>query len=914
MNKKVVKTIGVLLLLTAVAVSQVPVSDVEAVSTTSDFQMDGSTLIRYSGTAEVVSIPDDVTAIAEEAFSGNDNLVKVTIDGKVKSIGYGAFSNCNNLRTVVVGNRVESIDTAAFSNNSQLKHVSLGANVGRLGSGVFAGCSNLSDLTVSADNNRLFMEDGILYGKNHEKLYLMLPTSSREELSIPNDVKEIMGYAFWGNHSLKKVSIGSGLYEVPAYAFSNCMNLIQVDIPLPVRSVGAKAFEDCVSLKQITIPESVTNIHETAFDGCPQVTFSAAAGTYGADYAQQRKSTQVEEVEYEDVQNAHTIQEEQISVTSAGEAAPTAGATQAPETTQAPEMTQEPETQESLSATPQPTNGQIQEETETVENRILLGQSSIVTNHALVFIDNGKANVRQGTVSAAPVDLSQMTSTETNMDETSTDKVQVRNLLADNAEKGKSFPKYTVVNQKIASQAYYQDEQLTNFEFPEGITEIGEFAFARSNLESITIPEGVTKIGYGAFYHCDHLKEVHLPDTVTEIEEYAFAKTPFMESGNTAPGSFLIVGDGILIGYQGGDSIINIPGGVKQIADGVFKDHMGITAVNLPDTVTVIGEEAFQGCKNLATVNGGKELITIKAGAFQGCPLSTVTISDTVQEIGLAAFDLDGGTDTVTFLGTELPELIMGNSSSRINHVEERTYAFGSIGKAIIPVDAESLDGTILEDGQYGFHGRIYDEGNQFRQQNTGIREKESGEDIITVDGSEQSFVLRVEKSTDAAERITAAYGELYGGRKPVNLEAYDISLFDDSGTIPITRLGKQSAKISIPMPDKVKKDNLHVVTLDQDGQMEAVPYQMEEKEGASYITFLANHFSPYGIYNYEGIGGSAVVQNGKAVIAGTGNKDNTPDTGDFLHPKWFLTIGLVALAVLCFLYKGKQRTSGIIY
>ena len=908
MNKKVAKTIGVLLLLTAVAVSQVPVSDVEAVSTTSDFQMDGSTLIRYSGTAEVVSIPDDVTAIAEEAFSGNDNLVKVTIDGKVKSIGYGAFSNCDNLRTVVVGNRVESIDTAAFSNNSQLKHVSLGANVGRLGSGVFAGCSNLSDLTVSTDNNRLFMEDGILYGKNHEKLYLMLPTSSREELSIPNDVKEIMGYAFWGNHSLKKVSIGSGLYEVPAYAFSNCMNLIQVSIPLPVRSIGAKAFEDCVSLKQITIPESVTNIHETAFDGCPQVTISAAAGTYGADYAQQRKSTQVEEVEYEDVQSAHTIQEEQVSVTSAAKAAPTAG------TTQAPEMAQEPETQESPSATPQPANSQIQEETEMVENRILLGQSSIVTNRALVFIDNGKANVRQGTENAAPVDLSQMTSTETNMDETSTDKVQVRNLLADNAEKGKSFPKYTVVNQKIASQAYYQDEQLTNFDFPEGITEIGEFAFARSNLESITIPEGVTKIGYGAFYHCDNLKEVHIPDTVTEIEEYAFAKTPFMERGNTSTGQFLIVGDGILIGYQGGDSIINIPGGVKQIADGVFKDHMGITAVNLPDTVTVIGEEAFQGCKNLATVNGGNELIAIKAGAFQGCPLSTVTISDTVQEIGLAAFDLDGGTDTVTFLGIELPGLIMGNSSSRINHVEERTYAFGSIGKAIIPVGAESLDGTILEDGQYGFRGRIYDEDNQFRQQNTGIQEKESREDMITVDGSEQSFVLRVEKSTDAAERIAAAYGELYGGREPVNLEAYDISLFDYSGTIPITRLGKQSAKISIPMPDQAKNDNLHVVTLDQDGQMEAVPYQIEEKQGASYITFSANHFSPYGIYNYEGIGGSAVVQNGKAVIVGTGKKDNTPDTGDFLHPKWFLTIGLVALAVLCFLYKGKQRTSGIIY
>ena len=907
MNRKIVRTIGVLLLLTAIVVSQVPVSDVEATSTASDFQMDGTTLIRYSGTAEVVSIPDDVTAIAEEAFSGNDNLVKVTIDGKVKDIGYGAFANCDNLRTVIVGDRVENISTAAFSNNPRLTHVSLGANVGKLGSGVFAGCESLSDLKVSSANTKLFMEDGILYGKNHEKLYLLLPTSQKEVLNISNDVKEVMGYAFWGNNTLKNVTLGSGLYEVPAYAFSNCMNLTQVTIPLPLRSIGAKAFEDCVSLKEVQIPESVTNIHETAFDGCPNVTINAAAGTYAADYGLELKKSQIDEVEYEDVQNASTVQGEQLTTSS--DAAPTASAAAGNETTPSAEAS------ETMSPEPQPTQAQLVEETETVENKILLGQSSIVTNRALIFIDNGKANVRQGNVPTTTVDLSQMSASQSEPSSTSSDasdsNEQVRNLLVDNAEKGKSFPKYTVVNHKIASQAYYQDTELTSYDIPEDITEIGEFAFARSNLESIVIPDGVTKIGYGAFYHCDNLKEVQIPDSVIEISEYAFSKTPFMENGNPATGAFLIVGDGILIGYQGGDSVVNIPGGVKQIADGVFKDHMGITAVNLPDTVTVIGEEAFQGCKNLATVNGGNGLVTVKAGAFQGCPLSTVTIPESVQEIGIGAYDLNGGTDTVTFLGTELPKLIMGNSSSRINNASERTYAFGNIGKAMIPTDTQELNGTILEDGIYGFYGLVYDEGNQLRQQNAGVQVKESDENLISVNGSEDMFLLHVEESSDAAEQITAAYGELYGGREPVNLKAYNITLRDNTDTIPITRLGKQSANVRIPMQDNSRSDNLHVVTLDQDGQMEAVPYQIEEENGTSYISFEANHFSPYGIYNYEGFGGSAMVQNGKAMI--TGNKDNTPDTGDFLHPKWFLTIGLLALAVLCFLYKGKVRTSGIV-
>lgn len=890
MNKKIVKTIGILLLLTAVTVSQVPASDVEADNSTSDFQMDGSTLIRYSGTAEVVSVPDEVLSIGEEAFAGNDHVVKVTVDGKVKSIGYGAFSSCDNLRTVIVGDHVEEIDTAAFSNNPSLVHVSLGAGVRKLGSGVFAGCENLSDLTVSEDNTMFFMESDLLYGKDHEKIYVMLPTSNREELEISNDVQEIIGYAFWGNQSLKRVSLGSGLYEVPAFAFSNCMNLIEVNIPLPVRSIGAKAFEDCVSLKSISIPESVTRIHDTSFDGCPQVTIHATAGTYGADYAQELRKTKVEEIEYEDVQNAQLIAEDEV------------------QQIQDASTVLEDEITEDL---PAPSPEPMTEETENTQNKILLGESSIVTNRALIFIDNRKANVRQGNSTYTGVDLSGIASemAETDRDRT---KTNTENLLADDAEKGKGFPKYTVVADKIASQAYYQDIDLTSYEFPEGITEIGEFAFARSGLTSITIPDGVTRIGYGAFYHCDQLQEVHIPDSVTEISEYAFSKTPFATQKNYATGDFLIAGDGVLFGYLGGDSVVNIPNGVKTIGDGVFRDHMGITAVNIPDSVTVIGEEAFRDCKNLATVNGGKNLITIQAGAFQGCPLSNVTIPDSVTEIGIAAFDLAGGTDTVTFLGIEFPQLIMGHAASRINHVEERTYAFGNISKAIVPEGAEKWEGTILEDGIYGFCGTIYDEQNKVLQQNQGVSLIVDDENKITIDGSQQSFYVQIEESEEAAEKITVAYAELYGGREPAHLQAYNITLLDESGTVPITKLGKQYATVKIKTTDDFSADNLHVVSLDQDGQMEALSYEIVESDQSTYVVFSTNHFSPFGFYSYEDIGGTGTVQNGKAMIWGTGTKDATPDTGDFLHPKWFFVIGCIALAIVCFFYKGKSGASGI--
>lgn len=920
MNKKISKTIGVLLLLTAVAVTQVPVSDAEAAGTASDFQMEGNKLLRYSGTAEVVSIPDDVQIIGEEAFANNNNIVKVNIEGKVKQIENGAFANCDYLRTVNIGDGVEQIDAGAFSNDTALTHVSVGSGVKKLGSGVFAGDKALTDFKVSDSNPYLFMEDGILYGKDHATLYFLLPSSQKESLNLTNDVKTIMAYAFWGNDSLKKVQLGSGLYEVPSYAFSNCSNLTDVSIHLPTQSIGAKAFEDCVSLQHVEVPESVTNIQDTAFDGCPYVNLDAKEDSYAWNYAQTMQKTPVDQVEYADVQQAQTVQPQNLTGTnqsqngSTATTAPAAGGTNttAGDTATATASPDQPETtdaENSADPTPVPT---MTTTSETVENQVLLGQSSIVTGRALVFIDNGKANVQQGMpVQNATLDLSQLAGEDQPQGDASsqsTSEGTIGNLLADNAEKGKGFPKYTVVQDKIASQAYYQNADLTSYEFPEGITEIGDFAFARSGLESIVIPEGVTKIGYGAFYHCDNLQSVQIPSTVTEIDDYAFAKTPFLENNHSATYPFVVAGEGILIGYLGSDSIINIPGGVKQISDGVFRDHMGITAVNLPDTVETIGEDAFKGCHNLTTVNGGKNVKSIGAGAFQGCALSNVTIPSSVEEIGIAAYDLSGGTDTVTMEGTTLPKLTYGTDSSRALNKEDRTYVFsGNLNKVIVPTGVSDFENTILQDGIYGYQGSIYDEQGTLLAQNQGVSKASDVLHDITIPGSEEDFILHIRESEDAAARISDAYGELYGGRTPSKLQAYEISLMDQTDTVPIHKLGKQTATVELSVPDGISTDQMHVVTLDEDGQLEAVNYEVTESDGESKIRFTTSHFSPYGIYEYDGFGGTGVVSNGKAIIRG-GIKDNTPDTGDLIHPKWFLALGLAALACAFLFYKGQGK------
>lgn len=908
------KLLSALLLALAVAVTQVPVSDAEAIAPASDFQVEGSKLLKYTGSAEAVTIPDGIKEIGEEAFAGNDNLVKVTIGGQVEKVGYRAFADCNNLRTINVGDTVQEVETAAFSNNKELRNVTIGTGLRKVGSGIFAGCESLADLFVKDENPYLSYSDGVLYDDEKKILFAMLPNYDREAITLPESLEEISAYAFWGNPYLRHVTFDSRIKSIPAYAFSNCMNLDSVKIPLPVSSIEAKAFEDCVNLTLVSLPDSMRNIHSTAFDGCFRVEFEAAPGTYAAQYASEHKPSEVDRAEYEDVKDSQVISTEDIT-----------GDEMQPQET--PDAENQQDVQPLPESTSLPPESPVTLEGSSGSGR-LLGESSIVAGRAVIFIDNGRQSVMTGESERSKIDLGSddgaAAAAEDGAEaEDSKIRETIGNLLSDHAAKGENFPKYTVAGNKIASQAYYQNKDLKEYEIAGDITEIGDFAFARSGLTSLVIPEGVETIGYAAFYHCDDLSSVTIPDSVRKIRGNAFAKTPWIQE-QTDP--YVIAGDGILLAYSGKDSVVNIPDNVKQIGEEVFKGRMGITAVNIPDSVTAIGEAAFSGCKNLKTVNGGRNIESIGDRAFFECPLSQVVIPASVKEIGLGAYAFTGGTDTVVFEGGELPRLTVGDSAQRLSNEAARTYVFGDCREAIVPNTVSDLTGTVLESGGLGFHGIVYNEAGEAisdlreasgEESATGIEVQiesqaipSSGQGIMAdIQGSEGSFILRISDSEEASGLIARSYSEIYGGREPSGLIGLDVSLFDRDGRIPITKLGKQYATVQIPKPADIGTEGIHVVTLDSDGQLEAVQHQIVSLEDGDYIRFTARHFSAYGIYRYSaGISGQGTVQNGSAYIT-MENKDDTPNTGDAIHPKWFFSTGLLALAVALFFYKGKRKS-----
>lgn len=64
---------------------------------------------------------------------------------------------------------------------------------------------------------------------------------------------------------------------------------------------------------------------------------------------------------------------------------------------------------------------------------------------------------------------------------------------------------------------------ITSVTIPEGVTSIGEFAFAMCvKLNSITLPDTLTEIGNGAFGWCLSLKEIILPERIEILNDQIF--------------------------------------------------------------------------------------------------------------------------------------------------------------------------------------------------------------------------------------------------------------------------------------------------------------------------------------------------------------------------------------------------------
>ena len=138
------------LIATALILTHLPVSEADAAASASDFQIEGSTLTKYRGSDERVTIPDTVEVVGESAFENNQKVQFVVVPKSVKRLDAYVFWGCNHLEEVVLGKGLTAVDEYSFAGCTGLKQITIPDNVQSIDAQAFAGCTNLTDIYIPA--------------------------------------------------------------------------------------------------------------------------------------------------------------------------------------------------------------------------------------------------------------------------------------------------------------------------------------------------------------------------------------------------------------------------------------------------------------------------------------------------------------------------------------------------------------------------------------------------------------------------------------------------------------------------------------------------------------------------------------------------------------------------------------------
>ncbi len=498
-----------------------------------------------------------LTEIPEGAFSGT-KLSEVTIPDSVTLVNHNAFRDCTALcrLTLGAGENLRLMSNVFY--NTSLAAVHIPANVEYIGEYCFVGLRSLSAFTVDAANPYYTALGGLLYSKDERKI-IAAPAGITGTLYVPKSTEVIgfgafensladsivfdsasnilsFGYrAFYGAKNLREVTVPATVVAIDYYAFAQCSNLETVKFEEGSRLAGIYegAFFGCGKLKNIILADNIVEISDYAFYGCTSLT----------------------EIPVSDTSMIKGIYSYAFAYSG------------------------------------------ICGDFATPKTLIDIGDHAFRgTKITSAFIpDDNKLDLIIGIGVFEECEVME--------------KIDVPFLGASYGDEDIYWIGYIFGAGAPNANATYIPQSLRTYIAHEGgLLELtcgtpanigsskptGYYKMEKTNIENITLPEGITSIGQWAFYKCVNLKSVTIPDSVTNINSWAFYNCSSLES-------------------------LTIPDSVKVIGNETFYNCKSLTSIRIPDGVTIIGNYTFSGCTNLTSITIPSSVTSIEKYAFWGC-------------------------------------------------------------------------------------------------------------------------------------------------------------------------------------------------------------------------------------------------------------------------------------------------------
>lgn len=210
-------------------------------------------------------------------------MASITIPSTIQSIGEDAFLECDGLKKVYVSS-IEDWCKIDFSypdanplrrgadlyvDNKLVTDVTIPDGVKSIGKYAFYGYSSLKSISFPS-SIRSIGEDAFSDCTNLDEVYA---TNIEDwcKIKFEDEFSNPIFYArkiYIDGELATDITIPKGITKICDYAFENCDTITNVVIPNSVISIGDSAFRSCFNLKNISIPNSVVNIGVEAFLGC----------------------------------------------------------------------------------------------------------------------------------------------------------------------------------------------------------------------------------------------------------------------------------------------------------------------------------------------------------------------------------------------------------------------------------------------------------------------------------------------------------------------------------------------------------------------------------------------------------------------------------------------------------------------
>ncbi len=591
------------------------------------FKVSNYSLTGYEGAGGLVYIPTDmnIMTIGEKAFENNKDITAVVIPKTVTTIDVRAFYGCTNLKYVffvdvetqeIAEADLTLINREAFAGCTSLEYLDFSnCKTFTVASRAFYGCTSLKLIKgmehIGTAYNYAFADCDALIGSvsSTSGVLLVNPSATKWDTET-NRITDIEVLAFENlkdeqNNALQIEALDISGLHVAADYVFKGCNAIENIATGQFTAIGTAMFSECIGLKDIVL-SGVNSVGKYAFEKC----FGLRTVTF------KTANCAIGEGAFINCGNLLTVE-----------------------------------------------FAQVDEDTDT--NISSIGNYAF-KNTALDTFTVPSGIKQIGDEILLGTDVATVTFTREVLDSVQFTGNPFKGMtiivgaLTDEVVYSEDFQKIIYVNPSVDFSTLVLDSR---------VTEIGDYAFANSQIKSIVIPATIQIIGKGAFknsaleqisfatdsqierigaeaFYGTKIQEIVIPSCVNVIEDYAFAYSDIADF-NLQSENEITFGNGVFAGCQNLVEIDLSEANVVSMGSYTFRDAISLSNVKL-SSLEILGMFTFTGATNVQTVVFGENATTTGEYTFftyamDGTlvpyeKLTQVTIGAATTQIGADAF------------------------------------------------------------------------------------------------------------------------------------------------------------------------------------------------------------------------------------------------------------------------------------